>query len=721
MMGRASRSPIFRVNAAIRAVNSIALQLARAAGTLEAAGKKREKEMLERHKKTWLGPIEPLIHPPRGACARIRSMSTQAVWNGARASDTLGSMLRCWLVGLSLLVACGHAPAATPDGQRGFGPGPPDAPGPNLMLLDTEVDFGALEIGKSVQRLVRVENFGTENWAINDALGDGGRDFAVESTTLYGGTIAGVPITFLPYVAGVHDATVTFTVDAWTASVHVKADTYTKLSIAPSAGGSVIAPAQGIACDVLARAGCTTHFVDDVVLEAVPEADNTFVAWSDPTCGSAPTCTLHPEAAGRVINAYFAPSSTRHLTLTVVGDGDVRITDNSNQQFAVCRASCVVPVPLDTAILIKAVGPTTVAQITGACSGATQCSVPPGGSTSASVMFPHDPHVAWTRDLENPAASAVAYDSAGNLVIVTEPFFSEDAAVIKLDPQGHTVWCHPGYEGSELSIDSNDRVMIRSSEQHSIWVLGSDGYFVGAGNLGPIEPSVYFTDPYYFQRRIVTTNDLFASVGPLNGTTVYAYGTNANWTNVSGAASLDQIARAPAKLVVSVANQDGGADLATFGLDGTPEATVPNIAPHRDSVKFALMTNGDVISTSSTTSQISFRRVASGAPTIALDLAVPTSSGFQHPPHTMTVEISNDRAFWYSEAAGGFVAKVVLPSGDVEWTTTHGLDAGGLDVYDLARSGDSVTLVGAYQSLAATYAAPDRNGYGEGFVQRWVP
>ena len=41
----------------------ITLQLARAAGTLDAAGKKREKELLKRHKKTWLGPIEPLIQP----------------------------------------------------------------------------------------------------------------------------------------------------------------------------------------------------------------------------------------------------------------------------------------------------------------------------------------------------------------------------------------------------------------------------------------------------------------------------------------------------------------------------------------------------------------------------------------------------------------------------------------------------------------------------------
>jgi uncharacterized protein (TIGR02996 family) len=41
----------------------IALQLARHGGTLDAAGKKREKELLKRHKKQWLGPIAPLIQP----------------------------------------------------------------------------------------------------------------------------------------------------------------------------------------------------------------------------------------------------------------------------------------------------------------------------------------------------------------------------------------------------------------------------------------------------------------------------------------------------------------------------------------------------------------------------------------------------------------------------------------------------------------------------------
>ncbi len=39
----------------------ISLQLARHANTLDAAGKKREKELLKRHKKQWLGPIAPLI------------------------------------------------------------------------------------------------------------------------------------------------------------------------------------------------------------------------------------------------------------------------------------------------------------------------------------------------------------------------------------------------------------------------------------------------------------------------------------------------------------------------------------------------------------------------------------------------------------------------------------------------------------------------------------
>jgi uncharacterized protein (TIGR02996 family) len=41
----------------------IALQLARAAGKLDKAGKEREKELLKRHKKEWLGPIAPLIQP----------------------------------------------------------------------------------------------------------------------------------------------------------------------------------------------------------------------------------------------------------------------------------------------------------------------------------------------------------------------------------------------------------------------------------------------------------------------------------------------------------------------------------------------------------------------------------------------------------------------------------------------------------------------------------
>lgn len=39
----------------------ITLQLAAAAGTLDKAGRAREKELLKRHKKQWVGPIAPLI------------------------------------------------------------------------------------------------------------------------------------------------------------------------------------------------------------------------------------------------------------------------------------------------------------------------------------------------------------------------------------------------------------------------------------------------------------------------------------------------------------------------------------------------------------------------------------------------------------------------------------------------------------------------------------
>jgi hypothetical protein len=633
--------------------------------------------------------------------------------------------MRRWLVGWALLAACGRSPNGGAHPNPDAGPFvPEDAGPPDLMVLDPEVDLGSADIGQSIRRDFRIENFGTDDWTIVAGTGDSGNDFSVAQTTVYGGTIAGVTISFLPYSSGVHTATMTLTVGEWSGSVHVKGDTYTKLAIAPSLGGTVVAPDQDISCSQ-AAGGCSTRFSGDVVLQVIPDRGNTFVAWSDPSCGSQPTCTLHPEAAGRAINAYFATTAPQVLDLTITGDGNdsVRITNDVNDEIASCRTSCSVPLANTSTVGIEARGPTTVAAIAGACSGATQCSFPVTGSTNATVTFPHDARVAWTRTLENPTATSGRYDSSGNLIVVSCAFEGGDSKVIKLDPAGHTIWSHPGYEGTEISIGPNDEIYIRSSEQHNLWILGSDGYLLGAGDLGAVEPFAYFGDPYFFQHRLVTTSDMFASVGPLNGTTLFIYGAQHNATSTIASSSLEQIARTPTQLFASVANASGGADLATFALDGTPQAAIPNIAPNQGSVKFGVMSNGDVISASSSDSQISLRRVSNGVTTVSVDHPIPANSGFLHPPHTMALEVAGDRVFWYSQAVGGFDAEVVNASGTVEWTTSRGVDGAELDVYDAVGSGNGLTLIGGYRSISpVNIAVPGLNvDFAEGFVQHWLP
>ncbi|MEO8550444.1 MAG: hypothetical protein ABI678_10735 [Kofleriaceae bacterium] len=640
-----------------------------------------------------------------------------------------------------LVVGCDGPtnPHQNPDGGNPFLDGgdgggvdaPPDAPGgtANLVVVEADLDFGIADIGETLTRWIHITNNGTAVVGVG-ATANGGRDFTTDSgVAIPPAATAMLQVQFLPYATGVHTSSYTLVSGAWTATIPVRGDTYTKLTLSRWGQGDIIAPAQSITCS---DAECRTRFVGDVVLEAVPDLGNTFVAWSDPSCGTQSTCTLHQDAAGRAVRAYFAPSSGDELSLTIGGDaaGVVEIKDGNDSEVAACRSSCTVPLPVSTPVHLKAQGLSNVATITGACSGLATCSFTPGGSAAATVTFERDTHEGWTRTLEAPTATAVAYDSTGNLLVVTSAFDVHDAAVIKLDPQGHTLWAHPSLLGAEITIGPMDTVNVRSSENHQMWVLDRDGYMNTFGyNFADVEGSAFAESPYYFQHRMVTSEVLFA-LGPKNGTTVHVYGGPYNWTNSLAAQSLEQLAVTATQILVAVGNSHGGADLATLAFDGTQQATVPDVAPHQ-AMTFQVMSNGDLVTSSGTGTQVSLRRISNGVTTVSRDVAFAADFPDAVAPHSTATEVDGDRVFWLygardpREAPVGFNAEVVNPDGSVSWSIARPIDPRtqcGVEVYDLARHGAGVAVVGGYRSISPAAGGGALSVlFAEGYVQTWIP
>ncbi|MEO8700641.1 MAG: TIGR02996 domain-containing protein [Kofleriaceae bacterium] len=110
----------------------IMLQLARAAGTLDKAGKAREKELLKRHKKQWLGPIEPLLQPynqrfERGFLVTCQ-LEPNAELEAKLASHPAWSTIREYVI---------HYPRTAPEGRA---------------IVERIESFGAVRAGRNFTR-----------------------------------------------------------------------------------------------------------------------------------------------------------------------------------------------------------------------------------------------------------------------------------------------------------------------------------------------------------------------------------------------------------------------------------------------------------------------------------------------------------------------------------------------------------------------------------------
>jgi hypothetical protein len=264
---------------------------------------------------------------------------------------------------------------------------PPDAALPQLVTNTDAIDFGAVEVSVGASYALTIQNQGTSAAFVSVTIA-GDRPIYSDSGGCYVMPMqtCTIPIRFLTYSVGEKTATVTLTSGAWQHVVTARGESATALHLTKWGGGGMTAP--NLNCPI----GCDTIFAKDIVVTAVPTSGNQFVTWSDPTCGTQPTCTVHQEAIGRYLKAYFAPISSTTLSIAVTG-GSVRV---ENAQFglnviATCSGPCDVPIPLGVPIKVSANSLGEVVGISGACTGVRSCMFTSSGSTSIAVAIQRDP------------------------------------------------------------------------------------------------------------------------------------------------------------------------------------------------------------------------------------------------------------------------------------------------------------------------------------------
>ena len=602
---------------------------------------------------------------------------------------------------------------------------PPDAgAGPPLTVSTTDLDLGIADIGQTLSPTITLTNPSTVKVTVTYVVaGDPAVRDVSGCSVIYPGTSCDAYVDYLPYASGLHQADITIHAQGATSedfAVHAHGDTYTALTVGTWGGGAITAPAIGLSCS---GAGCATRFTGDVTLSESPAAGNTFVAWSDPTCGSQPTCTAHRDALARTIKANFAPSSSVVLSLTLSGPGEVQMAwtpPGSAPMTAWCRASCQVPlyvgaqIEVSTASLVDTVG------LSGACSGTRSCTFTASTSTSLTATFHTDAKELWDRELESTPVVGAAYNSHGDLVLVTNAFQAGAMKLIELDPSGKTIWVHPEALGQEVRIGSSDTVLLRRG--NDAWVYDANGYLLGDDSFPEVETSSDVPEYHYPRRLAVLANGDPVMVGTASGTTVKVLG---GWTRTIAAPSLESV-RATDHVYVGVGDMTGTSSVAVFDGQGMAGTTFAAATAHQP-LGFDVLPGGDLVTTSGSASEVTLRRI-SAAGTTVFTHTVPLT--YAAAPYAGVVAVSGGRVLWSYSASGpsglsGFVADVVDATGNVQWAIDRPSDADGrgVEVYDVASQGSAAAVVGGYFNFVATEDGSTTQGvqFGEGFVEAFQP
>lgn len=516
-----------------------------------------------------------------------------------------------------------------------------DAPElPPLTFEHDDYDVGFVAFGASLPG-IRVRNnspftiTGIEAESSDPVFAD------IGCPNLLAGHTCTLNVDFEPLSLGPASGVITVTADDFistSATVHGTVDAFIPVTVDGS--GSVTADPAATDCPDCYRDGTVITFT------AHPDPGNAVTGWSEPTCGTASTCTVTASADVHVLLVSFAPATIAlEVDFSGAASGEVDITQPVTGFGARCQASCSVAVNASDDVVLTARTPADFGGFTG-------CPAASGGScTIPAISAPAAVGVAFTgprneRDLtfDSPVLS-VAFDAAGDLVVGTT------TRVVELSPAFVERWSFP--TGGTARVDASGDVFVRTETSlvkldatgHTLWTTANGEPFPSIVRIGhsivPLPGGGVAVDTGT-SVVILDTNGAFVRAFPFAVDTPDLHALAADSAGIVYAAVLDADAETT--------------DILALSPDGT--TTVADVIAGHDGAALAVDTS-DVVAGTST-----------GHGRVDLAFAAVTLEHTTASAQTVCAAL----------AAG--------PDGDVAWAYSHSdADPGGLDLFELDAGG----------------------------------
>jgi Divergent InlB B-repeat domain len=249
----------------------------------------------------------------------------------------------------------------------------------------------------------------------------------------------------VPDVLGAVAGTLTVTAGDRTKSVALAATIEGAVQLTSTGAGVVVLSPTPDDC-----AGVPCYPAGTVVTAtAAPDAASALYQWSDPSCGTALTCTHVVDANPYTISATFGPSTlTFMLDITGTGLGTVQVYSGFQNLIATCQASCSFAVDHAAALSLAAATANDFGGFSPPCtSGGFTCTLP-AGTTSLTARFDIVPGERDVFPLASPGiVYSVDFSPAGDLVLGTSQ------GVVRLDASFAVRWTSPLVGAARFASD----------------------------------------------------------------------------------------------------------------------------------------------------------------------------------------------------------------------------------------------------------------------------
>lgn len=319
---------------------------------------------------------------------------------------------------------------------------PPDA-APVLPLLWTDGgDLGLVEVSFAGTGFVRFDNNSGADVVLDNTYVTG-TDYTVLGSTCTG-TIPDqgwcrVDVQIIPTALGPRPGQVVVAGPAGAAHADLTAEGGGRIYIVFAGAGSGGVGGPGFMC----TGSCAAVMSSAGPLYAGAMSMSTFVGWSDPGCGSSPTCYVTPTIAPQTITATFAiDPNARKLTVTRTGAGKgaVTVEIHGDVREPCTSSSCQYLFMPGDSIHLQAFAASVFDGWSGPCTGSDfTCSLTGMVNTTATAAFGTDPHeqVTFLEPTISPSTPAQEVGADGT-TYVTDGYW-----LTAYDPGGAELWSIP--------------------------------------------------------------------------------------------------------------------------------------------------------------------------------------------------------------------------------------------------------------------------------------